>query len=221
MIKEITLMLNIQKFVCNMIQENCYVVSDETNECVIIDCGAYYEEERKAIVGYIRENGLKPVHLLSTHAHIDHNFGNNTIYEEFGLKPEVEAGDEKLMDCLADQARQIAGVRLDYNMPPVGKYLRDNDVVTFGSHTFTVLSTPGHTPGGVFYYCKEEGVAFSGDTLFRNGIGRTDLPGGNSFQIIQSLRMIAQLPDNTVILPGHGEQTTIGYELRTNPYMDR
>lgn len=214
-------MLNIKRFVCNMIQENCYVVSDETKECVIIDCGAFYEEERRAIVGYIRDSGLKPVHLLSTHGHIDHNFGINTIYEEFGLKPEVEASEQYLMDSLPEQARQIAGVTIDYKMPPVGKYLHDTDLIHFGSHTFTIISTPGHTKGGVVYYCKEENVAFTGDTLFRGSIGRTDLSGGNSFQIIQSLRMLAQLPDETVVLPGHGEKTTIGYELRTNPYMDR
>ena len=214
-------MLNIQKFVCNMIQENCYVVSDETKECIIVDCGAYYEEERRAIVDYIRHNQLTPKHLVATHGHIDHNFGNNTIYEAFGLKPEVEADDEQLINMLPQQAQAIAGVELDYKMPPVGKYLRETDTISFGSHTFTLLHTPGHTPGGVFYYCKEEKVAFSGDTLFRGSIGRTDLPGGNSFLIIQSLRMIAQLPDETTILPGHGQQTTIGYELRSNPYMDR
>ena len=214
-------MLNIQKFVCNMIQENCYVVSDETKECIIVDCGAYYEEERRAIVDYIRHNQLTPKHLVATHGHIDHNFGNNTIYEAFGLKPEVEADDEQLINMLPQQAQAIAGVELDYKMPPVGKYLRETDTISFGSHTFTLLHTPGHTPGGVFYYCKEEKVAFSGDTLFRGSIGRTDLPGGNSFLIIQSLRMIAQLPDDTTILTGHGQQTTIGYELRSNPYMDR
>ena len=214
-------MLNIQKFVCNMIQENCYVVSDETKECVIIDCGAYYEEERRAIVDYIREQELKPKHLLATHAHIDHNFGNNTIYETFGLKPEVEGADEKLMEKLPEQAQTIAGVTLDYKMPPVGRYLKETDQIDFGSHTLTILHTPGHTPGGVFYYCKEEKVAFSGDTLFRGSIGRTDFEGGNSFMTIQSLRMIAQLPDDTTVLPGHGEPTTIGYELRSNPYMDR
>ena len=214
-------MLNIQKFVCNMIQENCYVVSDETKECIIVDCGAYYEEERRAIVDYIRHNQLTPKHLVATHGHIDHNFGNNTIYEAFGLKPEVEADDEQLINMLPQQAQAIAGVELDYKMPPVGKYLRETDTISFGSHTFTLLHTPGHTPGGVFYYCKEEKVAFSGDTLFRGSIGRTDLPGGNSFLIIQSLRMIAPLPDDTTILPGHGQHTTIAYELRSNPYMDR
>ena len=97
-------MLNIQRFVCNMLQENCYVVSDETKECVIVDCGVYYQEERKALVNYIRDNGLVPKHLIATHGHLDHNFGNNTIYEEFGLKVELHHADE---DMLQNQDKDV------------------------------------------------------------------------------------------------------------------
>lgn len=204
-----------------MLQENCYIISDETKECVICDCGAYYPAERAAIVDYIRDNGLTPVHLLSTHGHIDHNFGNNTIFDEFGLKPEVHKEDQHLMDMLAEQAEALVGITLDYAMPPVGKYFGDGDEITFGSHRLKVIETPGHSKGSVFFYCPEEAIALSGDTLFRNSIGRTDYLGGSMFQIIQSLRMICQLPDNTVVYPGHGPQTTIGTELSSNPYLDR
>ncbi len=204
-----------------MLQENCYIISDETKECVICDCGAYYPAERAAIVDYIRDNGLTPVHLLSTHGHIDHNFGNNTIFDEFGLKPEVHKEDQHLMDMLAEQAETLVGITLDYAMPPVGKYFGDGDEITFGSHRLKVIETPGHSKGSVFFYCPEEAIALSGDTLFRNSIGRTDYLGGSMFQIIQSLRMICQLPDNTVVYPGHGPQTTIGTELSSNPYLDR
>lgn len=170
---------------------------------------------------YIRDNGLTPVHLLSTHGHIDHNFGNNTIFDEFGLKPEVHKEDQHLMDMLAEQAETLVGITLDYAMPPVGKYFGDGDEITFGSHRLKVIETPGHSKGSVFFYCPEEAIALSGDTLFRNSIGRTDYLGGSMFQIIQSLRMICQLPDNTVVYPGHGPQTTIGTELSSNPYLDR
>ena len=204
-----------------MLQENCYIISDETKECVICDCGAYYPAERAAIVDYIRDNGLTPVHLLSTHGHIDHNFGNNTIFDEFGLKPEVHKEDQHLMDMLAVQAETLVGITLDYAMPPVGKYFGDGDEITFGSHRLKVIETPGHSKGSVFFYCPEEAITLSGDTLFRNSIGRTDYLGGSMFQIIQSLRMICQLPDNTVVYPGHGPQTTIGTELSSNPYLDR
>lgn len=214
-------MLKIKKFTCNMLQENCYVVSDDTQECVIVDCGAFYPEEREAIVGYIRENNLKPKHLIATHAHFDHNFGNNTIYKEFGLKPEVHANDSQLMSTLAQQALAVAGASIDYEMPPVGRFLHENDTIDFGTHSLRVIETPGHSPGGVFYYCEEENVAFSGDTLFNNSIGRTDFTGGSMFMLIQSLRMISQLPDQTRILPGHGPETTIGYEVAHNPYIDR
>ena len=214
-------MLTIQRFECNMLQENCYIISDETKECVICDCGAYYPAERAAIVDYIRDNGLTPVHLLSTHGHIDHNFGNNTIFDEFGLKPEVHKEDQHLMDMLAEQAEALVGITLDYAIPPVGKYFGDGDEITFGSHRLKVIETPGHSKGSVFFYCPEEAIALSGDTLFRNSIGRTDYLGGSMFQIIQSLRMICQLPDNTVVYPGHGPQTTIGTELSSNPYLDR
>ena len=214
-------MLNIVRFVCNPIQENTYVMSDETNECVIVDCGAYFPEERKAIVDYIRNNHLVPKHLIATHGHIDHNFGNNTMFKEFGLKPEVHADEAQLMDTLPEQAESFCNITLDYEMPAVGRFLSANDKICFGSHTFTILETPGHTPGSVFYYCKEENVAFSGDTLFHNSVGRTDIPGGSMFLLIQSLRAISQLPDETQILPGHGDYTTMGKEQTSNPYLDR
>lgn len=213
-------MLNIQRFVCNMIKENCYVVSDSSKECVIIDCGAYYEEERRAIVDYILNDNLKPVHLLVTHGHLDHNFGNNTVFDEFGLKPEVGYGDRELIENLKGQAKDTFGVEVDYDFPPVGHYFDDEEVISFGNHQFSIIPTPGHTPGGVTFYCKEEKVAFTGDTLFKGSIGRTDL-GGSMFMIINSLRELAQLPDDTTILPGHGDSTTIGDELAHNPYMDR
>lgn len=214
-------MLNIVRFVCNPIQENTYVISDETNECVVVDCGAYFPEERKAIVDYIRNNHLVPKHLIATHGHIDHNFGNNTMFEEFGLQPEVHADEAQLMDTLPEQAESFCNITLDYEMPAVGRFLSANDKICFGSHTFTILETPGHTPGSVFYYCKEENVAFSGDTLFHNSVGRTDIPGGSMFLLIQSLRAISQLPDETQILPGHGDYTTMGKEQTSNPYLDR
>ena len=214
-------MLNIKKIVCNMLQENCYIVSDETNDCVIIDCGAFYPEEREAVVEYIRENKLRPKHLLCTHAHLDHNFGNNTIEQEFQLLPEIHEDDAAMLTDLKVQADFLTEFASQLNLPQPGRLLHDKDVIAFGSHQLTVLSTPGHSPGGVVFYCESEHVAFSGDTLFRHSIGRTDFPEGSMFAIIQSLRMISQLPDDTVVYPGHGPQTTIGEEVAHNPYIDR
>lgn len=214
-------MIKIERFVFNMLQENCYVVSDDTDECVIIDCGAFYGYERKAIVEYINGNKLKPVHLLVTHGHFDHNFGNNTIYDEFGLTPEVASADESLLGSIDRQAESLCSIHIDFKSPVPKRFLKREDVIYFGHQKISVIETPGHSPGSVTFYCEKENIAFTGDTLFKNSIGRTDFLGGSMMQIIQSLRMLAQLPDETVILPGHGEKTTIGDELAHNPYMER
>ncbi|MDO4159413.1 MAG: MBL fold metallo-hydrolase [Prevotellaceae bacterium] len=213
-------MLNIQRFECNMFQENCYVVNDETNECVIIDCGAFYDEEKEAVTRYIKDKKLKPIHLLCTHAHIDHNFGNGIIFNVFGLKPEVSIEDKILMERLREQAMTFIGLNYKEDIPAVGKFFSDNERITFGTHTFSIIATPGHTPGSVFFYCQEEKVAFSGDTLFKMSIGRTDFELGNFNSIMDSLHKIAEtLPSDTVILPGHGPETTIKNERMFNPYM--
>jgi glyoxylase-like metal-dependent hydrolase (beta-lactamase superfamily II) len=213
-------MITVKRFTCNMLAENCYVVSDESHEAVIIDCGVMYQEEGIAITQYIRDNGLQPVHLLCTHGHFDHCMGNGLIYREFGLKPETHIGDQFLMETMQQQTTDILGVALPMEVPPVGRYLTDKDTITFGSHTLRILHTPGHTPGGVTYYCKEEGTAFSGDTLFRMSIGRTDFDGGSYEQIIHSLQeVLAALPPDTKVYPGHGPETTIAEEIRYNPYM--
>lgn len=214
-------MLNIKCFECNMLQENCYLVSDETKECIIIDCGAFYEKEQKAITLYIEAQGLKPVDFIATHGHVDHHFGDQFVYEEYGLKVKVHQADAFLMQLLQEQAEAFVGVKLSGDFPSVGEYLNLDDTISFGTHQFTLIETPGHTPGSVFFYCQDEHVAFSGDTLFHLSIGRTDLQGGSMFQMIQSLRTLSQLPDDTKIYPGHGEPTTIGTELAGNPYMDR
>ena len=213
-------MITVKRFTCNVLAENCYVVSDESHEAVIIDCGVMYQEEGIAITQYIRDNGLHPLHLLCTHGHFDHCMGNGLIYREFGLKPEAHTGDQFLMETMQQQTTDILGVALPMEVPPVGRYLTDKDAITFGSHTLYILHTPGHTPCGVTYYCKEEGIAFSGDTLFRMSIGRTDFKGGSYEQIIHSLqKVLAVLPPDTKVYPGHGPETTIADEIRYNPYM--
>ena len=212
-------MIEVKRFVCNMLQENAYVVSDDTREAVIIDCGAFYEEERRAIVNYINAHQLKPVRLLSTHGHFDHNFGNDTIWRTYGLKPEVAAEDAELMDLKA-QFRRFTGMDYDREVAPTGRLLTRDDVITFGTHRLTVLPTPGHSHGSVTYYCEAEGIAFTGDTLFRMSIGRTDFPEGSWTEMADSLKnVLSRLPAETRVYSGHGEQTTIGEEMKYNPYM--
>ncbi len=214
-------MLKIQTFEVNPLHENCYVVSDDTKECVIIDCGAFTESEQEAIITYINKNGLKPVHNLGTHGHLDHHFGDAAILSAFNLLPEVSDGDEVLMQHSKEAALQMLGMDLNIDLPAGELRLTENNTISFGSHTLRIIRTPGHSRGSVSFYCAEENVLFTGDTLFKGSIGRTDFPGGSMFQIISSLRELAQLPDTTIVYPGHGPQTSIGFELAHNPYMDR
>ena len=214
-------MLKIQTFEVNPLHENCYVVSDNTKECVIIDCGAFTESEQEAIITYINKNGLKPVHNLGTHGHLDHHFGDAAILSAFNLLPEVSDGDEVLMQHSKEAALQMLGMDLNIDLPAGELRLTENNTISFGSHTLRIIRTPGHSRGSVSFYCAEENVLFTGDTLFKGSIGRTDFPGGSMFQIISSLRELAQLPDTTIVYPGHGPQTSIGFELAHNPYMDR
>ena len=214
-------MLRIQTFEVNPLHENCYVINDETKECVIIDCGALTETEQNAVIAYINDEGLKPVHNLGTHGHLDHHFGDAAILSAFNLQPEVAQGDKVLMQHPREAALQMLGMDLNIDLPAGNLKLTENEVVKFGSHTFKIIRTPGHSPGSVSFYCAEENVLFTGDTLFKGSIGRTDFPGGSMFQIISSLRELAQLPDKTIVYPGHGPQTSIGFELAHNPYMDR
>ena len=213
-------MLNIETFTCNMLQENCYVVSDESKECVIIDCGAYYEAEKLAIEKYITDNQLKPVHLIATHGHLDHNFGDAFITKTYGLPLEIDSSDESYV-LAADKQAAYFGMTLDEPIVTEIKTFNAGDIIKFGTHEIEVIETPGHSMGSVVLYIKDEKVAFTGDTLFRGSIGRTDFDGGSMLMIIQSLRMFVQFPDDITLLPGHGQQTTMGYELAHNPYLDR
>ena len=213
-------MITVKKFVCNPLQENTYVVSDDSRECVVIDCGAFFDDERKAIVSYINTQQLKPVRLLCTHGHFDHIFGCDTIFDAFGLQPEVHSDDAYLTDDVNAQVKQMLGTDLQLQMPAIGHYLADGEVITFGHHQLKVLHTPGHTPGGVVFYCEQERTAFSGDTLFRMSIGRTDFEKGSYEQIIDSLHnVIAKLPADTTVYTGHGPLTVVGEEVAMSPYF--
>lgn len=213
-------MFNVKRFTCNPLQENCYVVSDDTQECVIIDCGAYYQDEKDALTGYIREQRLKPVHLIATHGHLDHNFGNADIFSEYGLKVEVCSEDAYLIEHLPEQASSLFGMRISDDQPEVGRWLKHGDTITFGNQTLQVLQSPGHTPGSALLYCEAQHTVFTGDTLFRMSIGRTDFEGGSWQQMEQSLKnVVARLPKETIVLSGHGPQSTIADELTCNPYL--
>lgn len=212
--------MNIKRFMCNPLQENCYVVSDDTKECVIIDCGCYYPNEKDALKNYISENSLKPIHLIATHGHLDHNFGNADIFQTYGLKVEVCSEDAYLIEHLPEQGADLFGMQIIEDQPEVGRWLNDGDTITFGNHSLKVMQTPGHTPGSALLYCEAEHTVFTGDTLFRMSIGRTDFDGGSWQQMEQSLtNVVSKLPKETIVLSGHGPQSTIADELMYNPYL--
>ena len=213
-------MLTIKTFQVGLIGENCYVISDSTNEAVIIDCGCFAESEWKNIRRYLDDNGLKVVRMLNTHFHFDHMMGIIFAYPDLKIPFDGNYADEYLYKSLNSQIQSFLGIDMGCdNLPPMGKNMSEGTEVTFGEHTFTVLQTPGHTPGGVCYYCKEENVLFSGDTLFQCSMGRTDLPGGNGHEMSASLRRLSTLPRETRVYPGHGGWTEIGYECDNNPYF--
>jgi glyoxylase-like metal-dependent hydrolase (beta-lactamase superfamily II) len=213
-------MLNIKTFAFNLLQENTYVVSDDTLDCVIIDCGAYYDDERKALTDYISSQGLKPRHLLATHGHWDHNLGNDTVYQTYGLQVEAAKEDDFIITDIPRNFQSIIGAPLRRQYPAVGRFFSPDETIRFGHHSLQVLKTPGHSPGSVVFYCAEEHIAFTGDTLFRMSVGRTDFEGGSYEALMNSLaNVLAKLPSETVILPGHGPQSTIADELRYNPYL--
>lgn len=203
-------MLNIKTLVVNQMQENCYIVSDETADAVIIDCGAYYDSERQAVADNIRVGGLTLRHHLCTHGHFDHVFGADTILEEFGLAPEIHQADRHFVEDMDSQFREMLGVPYSRPSVKVLRLLADGDTVSFGSHTLRVIHAPGHSEGSVVFYCAEEKVAFTGDAIFYMSFGRTDLSGGSWEKMKASLnRLTSIIPPKTILYPGHGPATTM------------
>lgn len=212
--------MKIKTIPCNNLGENCYIASDDTKECMIVDCGAISDAEHKAISDYIKQEGLTPVIHVLTHGHFDHTMGSAWLYDTYGLQPVIHERDAELYKNWRNDATLMGYTNIQFELPVIGRCLNDGDEVSFGNTTFKVIHTPGHSKGSVIYYCQDEHCAFSGDTLFRGCIGRTDLPGGSMFQMIQSLRVVQHLPGNTDVYPGHGAATTMDYEGQTNMYLE-
>jgi hydroxyacylglutathione hydrolase len=193
-------------------------LNNEAGDCIIIDPGCYYSNERREFSHYISEKELRPKYLLNTHCHLDHVFGNRFIHETYGLNLYVHPAEQVVLEDAP-----MAGIR--WNLPfdqykgPL-EFLRENDIVRLGEDKLKVLFTPGHSPGHICFYCPEQHFIIGGDVLFRESIGRTDLPGGDFDTLINSIRTkLFVLPHETVVYPGHGETTTMGYEKVNNPFL--
>lgn len=208
-------MLEIKIFVVNPLEENCYVVSDETKEAMIIDPGMFAEGEWTEVADYIRTERLNVKHCLLTHTHFDHIMGCHSVEKDMGLRPEGHADDVEQYKKLDRQIRDFFGFPIPVpDLPVFGKCVSDGDIVEFGSHKAVVIHTPGHSKGGVCYYIESEKVLFTGDTLFSGSMGRTDLQGGDESQILNSLLKLSRLDGQTRVYPGHGGITNIENEKR-------
>ncbi|MDR1763081.1 MAG: MBL fold metallo-hydrolase [Dysgonamonadaceae bacterium] len=198
-------MLNIKIFVVNQVRENTYLIWDETREAAIIDCGAYYDEEKTEIVKFIKDNNLTLKRILNTHLHFDHIMGNAFLFKTYGIKPEYNAEDEEM-------PFKSGHVKAEH-------YLSDGDEIRFGNTVLKAIATPGHSPGSLSFYCADAGCVFTGDALFHLDIGRTDLWKGDYEELLRSIRTrLFALPETTVVYPGHEESSTIGVEKRENPH---
>lgn len=214
------MMPTIAHFTFNPFQENTYVIHDETGECVIIDPGCYTSHEQQQLVQYLSKNKLKPVRLLNTHCHIDHILGNAFIQREYEIALEAHAGEIPVLDAAAQSAQMFGMVYTDPSPHPT-KFLNHQDWIQFGVTRLQVLLTPGHSPASVSFWCPEHQFVIAGDVLFQGSIGRTDLPGGNFNTLIQSIKtQLFPLGDMVVVWPGHGPQTSIGFEKTHNPFLN-
>lgn len=202
-----------------MFPVNCYVLWDETKEAVVIDPGCLYDEEKQQLKSFIHGHELTLKHVLNTHLHLDHIFGNSFLQRTFQLSPEAHPADEFWIDEAPKQSRMF-GFKLPESPIPLGKHLHDGELIHFGNTTLEAIHVPGHSPGSLAFYCKEEGCIFVGDVLFQGSIGRADLAGGNFDELIEHIcSRLFVLPSETVVYPGHGPSTTIGIEKVDNPFF--
>jgi hydroxyacylglutathione hydrolase len=210
-------MLKIQLFVFNPLQENTFVLFDETNECVIIDPGCVTRDEEGELSDFIANNQLKVKYLLNTHCHVDHVLGNHFVKENYKVPLLIHESDAATLRAVKIYAPHYGFFQYQESEPD--QFLREGDTVLFGNQSMNVLFVPGHAPGHIAFYDPMNKIVIGGDVLFYNSIGRTDLPGGNFNELINSIQTkFFTLPDDVTVYPGHGPETTVGYEKRTNPF---
>lgn len=211
-------MLTVKFFTFNPVSENTYMVYNEVKEAIIIDPGCYFDEEKQKVKNFIETNSLKLVQLLNTHCHLDHVLGNKWVYETYGLELFIHPNEEQVLN-FAPQSGQMWGLPFE-NYDGLLHFLGNEDIVKLGDNELKVLLAPGHSPGSICFYSKKDKFVIGGDVLFKESIGRTDLPGGNLADLFESIRSkLFALPDDVIVYPGHGEPTTIGYEKKHNPFL--
>ncbi len=212
-------MISVKKFVFNSFQENTYIVwENELKDAIIIDPGCSNQSEENIIVNFISENELKINSIVNTHLHLDHYFGNYFLKNKYDCKIFYSKTDEFLFPIMFEQAK-IYGVT--FNQTPLAdEYLENIPFLKIGENIIQFIHTPGHTPGEYSIYFEKEKILFSGDVLFREGIGRTDIWQSNYQDLLISIKhKLFNLPNDVVVLPGHEESTTILHEKENNPFL--
>jgi len=211
-------MIKIKPFVFNDFAVNSFVIYDETKECIIVDPGCNTKEQEDILSHFISENKLKPVKLLNTHCHVDHVAGNNFVVENYKTPVYANEGDVANLDA-SKRAGEIYGMKIK-TPPAIDYYLNCNDVVKFGNSELSVLHVPGHSKGSIAFYAKDEKFIVVGDVLFNGSVGRTDLNGGSLDELMSSIKnRLFKLDDDVTVYTGHGPETTIGNEVRSNPFL--
>jgi hydroxyacylglutathione hydrolase len=210
-------MLEVKKFVFNPFMENTYVLFDETSECMIIDPGCTEKDEETELVEFIQGKNLTVKKLINTHCHIDHVLGNAFVKSKYGVDLFIHRIEEAVLKAVKTYASNYGFFQYQDSAP--NQFLNEGDTVSFGNQQFQVLFVPGHSPGHIALYHSSSKTLISGDVLFENSIGRTDLPGGDFDTLIKSIHQkLFTLPDEVTVYCGHGSETTIGFEKRTNPF---
>ena len=211
--------MKIARLIFNPIQENTYIIWDDTLEAAVIDAGNMNERENEVLAKFIADNGLKPKYALNTHGHFDHLLGVDFLREKYGAQLAMNSKDEFLLKG-ASVSAELFGVKADALPEAIDVDLEGKESIKFGNTELKIIPTPGHTPGHVAFYEPESKVLFTGDTLFRESIGRTDLPGGDYSWIMRSIiENILPLGDDVKIYPGHGDTSDLGHESMYNPFV--
>ncbi|MBA3679876.1 MAG: MBL fold metallo-hydrolase [Bacteroidetes bacterium] len=212
-------MLYLKSFIFNPFQQNTYLLYDDKGAAFIVDPGNSSSSENTTLKNFIEEKKLNLTRLLLTHAHIDHILGNKFIFDTYGLLPESHKEEVFFIERLP-QTANMYGVPFEESPFPE-KYIEPGDKIVLGQYEFETLFTPGHSPGSISFYNKENKLLISGDVLFQRSIGRTDLPKGNHETLLRSIReKLFVLPDDVKVYSGHGPATTIGYEKLNNPFLN-
>lgn len=214
-------MFHYKKFVVNPIEENCYIIWDDmSHEGAIVDCGCWTRSEHNQIDTFLRKENIKLKYSLQTHMHFDHCLGLGFESQQYGLAPLCHPADIPIYEGAPAMVQQWFRIDISSTLPQAKPEISEATTLKLGETSIQVLHTPGHTPGGVSYYIPEGRIVLTGDTLFRMGIGRTDLPGGDYQQELDSIsQKIFTLPADTKVLPGHGPESTVGEEIDMNPYL--